>query len=400
MLQASQIGLTLLFPAVALWLARRVRVASWVGPVILCYLFGIMMANGQLMSNAILRTVSQAAPLQGWAMKFELAEALAFVGVAFSIPMLLFSADFLGWLKVAPRILISFVLMVVSVIVMAAGALWLWGDTIPEAWKVSAMLLGLYTGGSPNLSAIGLALGVKKSYFVLVNGMDVILGGAWFLFLLSGAKRFCLLFLPAYKSDDEAQAQRDEEKAAALEETVPTHAMLKGIAASVGIAILIVACAVGLSFVLHKKIAIATVVLVLTTLGIAVSFVPRLRRFHGSYDAGNYMLLSFCVAIGTMTDVKLLLNTQPKLLAYIALVMFGAIFLHFALAALLRLDADTVLITSTAGIYGAPFVVPVANALGNRQLIVSGLMTSLVGYALGNYLGLLMGQVFRWMVGV
>jgi uncharacterized membrane protein len=61
--------------------------------------------------------------------------------------------------------------------------------------------------------------------------------------------------------------------------------------------------------------------------------------------------------------------------------------LHFFLASLFKIDTDTILITSTAGIFGPPFVGPIAKALKNEEIIVSGITTGLVGYALGNYLG-------------
>ena len=58
-----------------------------------------------------------------------------------------------------------------------------------------------------------------------------------------------------------------------------------------------------------------------------------------------------------------------------------------------KVDVDTAIITSTASIYGAPFIIPVADAIKNREVIVSGLTTSMVGYAVGNYLGIIMGKI-------
>ncbi len=55
---------------------------------------------------------------------------------------------------------------------------------------------------------------------------------------------------------------------------------------------------------------------------------------------------------------------------------------------LLRLDRDTVLITSTAAIYGPAFVGSVAVALKNKEIVFSGIAASLIGIAAGNYLGL------------
>ena len=68
--------------------------------------------------------------------------------------------------------------------------------------------------------------------------------------------------------------------------------------------------------------------------------------------------------------------------------MFGSVMLHMLLGWIFRVDADTLLVTSTAAIYGPPFVPPLCEALKNRHLLISGLTTGLVGYAVGTQLGL------------
>jgi uncharacterized membrane protein len=42
-----------------------------------------------------------------------------------------------------------------------------------------------------------------------------------------------------------------------------------------------------------------------------------------------------------------------------------------------------------------PFVPAVASALKNREIILPGLIIGLVGYAVGNYLGVLMGLLIK-----
>ena len=54
----------------------------------------------------------------------------------------------------------------------------------------------------------------------------------------------------------------------------------------------------------------------------------------------------------------------------------------------MRIDRDTVLITSTASIFGPAFVGQIAQVLGNRHIVFGGMATGLVGYAIGNYLGI------------
>jgi uncharacterized membrane protein len=43
----------------------------------------------------------------------------------------------------------------------------LFHNNINDADKVSGMLVGLYTGGTPNLMAIGIALGINSSLQIL-----------------------------------------------------------------------------------------------------------------------------------------------------------------------------------------------------------------------------------------
>ncbi|HAX40892.1 MAG TPA: hypothetical protein DCY10_08470, partial [Clostridiales bacterium] len=76
------------------------------------------------------------------------------------------------------------------------------------------------------------------------------------------------------------------------------------------------------------------------------------------------------------------------LLAMFATAQFGAILLHLLFCKVFKIDSDTALITSTAGIYGPAFIVPVADAMKNREVVLPGLICGIIGYALGNYLGI------------
>ena len=112
------------------------------------------------------------------------------------------------------------------------------------------------------------------------------------------------------------------------------------------------------------------------------------RRGFGSGDLGQYLLLVFCVAVGTTSDFRQLDLSSLALVGFVALVMFGSVALHLLAAFVLRLDRDTVIITSTAAIFGPAFVGPVALSLRNREMMISGVASGLVGFAVGNYLGL------------
>jgi uncharacterized membrane protein len=58
------------------------------------------------------------------------------------------------------------------------------------------------------------------------------------------------------------------------------------------------------------------------------------------------------------------------------------------LCRLFRIDTDTFLITSVAAIMSPAFVPMVARSLKNPTVLMSGMATGILGFAIGNYLGI------------
>ena len=77
----------------------------------------------------------------------------------------------------------------------------------------------------------------------------------------------------------------------------------------------------------------------------------------------------------------------------VAFVVFGSLILHLILAAIFKISVDDFLITTTALVYSPPFVPVVAGALKNKEIIITGLTVGIIGYAIGNYIGIFIGQI-------
>lgn len=368
--ESLQLLLFVGFPGVSLWLARRFKFFEALSPVVICYGFGIFLGNLTFL------------PLSR-----ELARSVAELAVPIALPLLLFSSDFKGWLRLARKTVLSFSLACVSVMISSAWVAFLFADITPQAWKVAGMLVGVYTGGTPNMSAIGLSLNVKEELFVLLNGADVIVSSIYLLFLMTAAPRVLRFFLPSF-----AQSKKRCGKLPLVSTALgdlPFKERARNSFASLALSLFCVGAAAGLSFFFAGQVSTVFVVLSITTLGVGLSFVPGVRQLKGSYELGEYLLLIFCVAVGTLASVQELASASATLLAHVALVVAGSVLLHLLLAFLFQIDVDTVIITSTAAVFGPAFVGPIANVLKNREIVVSGLTTGLMGYAVGNYLGLL-----------
>lgn len=355
---------TLLFPAAAILGARRWRFLHAISPVVMCYSVGIIVAN-----------------VPGLPVERPVAEGLGQAMVLLAIPLVLFSADFVAWLRKAPDALGGYALAIVAVVTVNIGTALALQNTVPEVAKVAGMVTGVYTGGTPNMNAIGLALDVQRETFVLLNAADVLLGALYFLFLMTLGPRFfrAVLRAPAaVRPEDFADPfEPDGRSVGPLQVVVGLLAAIVGVGASVGLA-----------FLLRGRLDPTIVVLGITSTGILGSRIAPLRNLPGTYATGQYMLLVFCVAIGQLARVEELIAAMSGVLAYVAIVLVGAVALHVLLARLFRIDSDTAMMTSVAAVFGPPFVGPIAGVMNNRSVVVTGMTTGVLGLALGNYLGL------------
>ena len=85
---------------------------------------------------------------------------------------------------------------------------------------------------------------------------------------------------------------------------------------------------------------------------------------------------------------KIDLAGSLSIMGYITIIVFGSLLLHTIFAKIFKIDADTMVITSVTYINSPPFVPMIAASMRNKNVLLPGLTIGIVGYALGNYLGL------------
>ena len=296
-----------------------------------------------------------------------------------AIPLLLFSADLRQWFAHAGSTVLSFGLCALAGTISALLLTFLCGSNIDEVSQVAGMLVGVYTGGTPNMQAIGFALGASEERFILLNAADLMWSGVYLIFLTTLAKKWLGMFLPKYQFQT-ANAEATIDKKNHNWRTV-IQAILLGV--------LVVGLSLGATWLIFGNFkAVAFVILMLTSLSVLASFYSPIRELPGSFEAGEYLLLVFCVAIGMQSDFRELFSNGGFIVLFTGLVMIGSVLLHYLLSWLFGIDRDTTMITSTAAIFGPAFVGQIASVLSNREIIFAGVATGLVGYAFGNYLGL------------
>jgi len=368
----------LLFPVVAIWLAGRYALFNKLGAVVICYIAGIILGNIGMMPAGI-------AALQN---------PLMLVTISLALPLMFFSIDVRRWSRLAGKSLLSFMLQILSILIVATLGFFVFRGWVgEETWKLAGMFVGVYTGGTVNLGAIATALRTDQTLYLAAHTSDVIVSSVYLLFLMTVGQRLFLRFLPAFRpaetASPEAEFEFDSYTGIFAKKTfVPLLGAL-------GLAVLIFVAG-GLSFlVFTEDVAFVTAILTISTLGIVFSFVPAIRKIAMTYQAGNYFILIFCLVVSSMADFNRLVSTAPIMIAYVTFTVFACLMLHAALAALFKIDADTVIITSVAGICSPPLVPMVATALKNKEIVLSGVITGIIGWVVGTYLGITLSYLLR-----
>ncbi len=410
--------LYLVFPVFVILLCRRWSFFNKLGAIVMAYAFGLLFGNIGILPHgsddytmykqgraAIPRTELNTLIDDGLLMEDErfvnqiasTQDLIMTIVVPLALPMLLFSLKIRKWFRYAGTGFLSMVLALISVIVIDVAGYFIFRDSVQDSGKVAGMLIGIYTGGTPNVASIKAALNVDNELFLMTHTSDLVIGAVVIIFFITLAPRLFGLFLPKFKYKgvdlDPAKAAREAESVEDYSKLVGKGA-LKNIMKAIGVGIIIFALAGGISMLGPAESQMMIVILGVTTLGILASLIPAVNRISNSFQAGMYLILIFSFVVSSMADLSRFFTIEyVNIVLFVAFVVFGSLIFHFILSAIFRVNVDDFLITTTALVYSPPFVPVVAGALKNKEIIITGLTVGVIGYAIGNYIGITLGGI-------
>jgi uncharacterized membrane protein len=365
----------LIFPAMVIYLTLKYKIFRNIGAVLLCYLAGMILGNSGILPQSI-------TPLQ-----VSLSEA----AVALSLPLLLFSLDVKKWFKIAGKAMISMTMALVAVVSVSTFAFFtLKNNGMENAHQLAGMATGVYSGGTPNLAAIKSALNIDSSTYLLFHTYDTVFSLIYIFLIVSVGQRFFHTFLPKFNHAAHKIMSTDSEETESIDDYrgLFRFAVLLPLLAAVGLSGLIIVLSLKFSSLFPVEQSSAVTILSITTLSIAASFIPAVRNIKKTFPVGMYIIYIFCFVVASMTDLKSMVHIDYTILIFVFVSIFGSMALHALFSKFLKIDADTFLVTSVSAICSPPFVPVVAGALKNPAVLLSGITTGIIGYALGNYLGI------------
>jgi len=406
-------------PVIIIYLEGKYKIVKKIGAVLICYALGVVLGNIgiipkssaeyiELLKGAVSLPFDQMNELVASGQLSEgdklrnivsfLQDQFASISIMLCLPLILFSLDVKKWLSVAKEAFTSLAIGLFSVLVMIFIGWWIFKGSIDDIWKVSGLLVGVYTGGTPNMAGIKLALEVSQEVYILTHTYEMLLGAIYLVFIFSVGQKVFLWFLPPFKK---AETHGIDVGEVDMHEEMESYdgffkkEIFRPLLAAFGLSVVILGISFGVSTLIPGEFSAAATVIMVTSFGIACSFIPRIKNIKKTFQLGMYLILIFCLAVSSMADISKLANISLDLFYYVGFAMFGSHILHAVIAKFFKIDADTVIISGSALICSPPFVPVVAGALKNREVILTGMVVGIAGYAIGNYLGVAVGYLLK-----
>ena len=164
-----------------------------------------------------------------------------------------------------------------------------------------------------------------------------------------------------------------------------------------GVTLVVVGLSAGVAVGLSKLIPgtfMMWFILAATTFSIAASFIKPVRKIKYSYEAGMYLIYIFSIVVASMANVRAMdFSGALYIVGFLLFMEVVSLTLQLLTAKVFKVDADTAVIASVTYINSPPFVPMIAASMNNKRVLAPGLAIGVIGYAVGNYLGVLICNI-------
>lgn len=304
------------------------------------------------------------------------------VGVPLAVALYLLKADIVGIAREGGSVLIAFIAGVIGVVAGAfVGALFF--DLGVEEAALAAVFSATYSGGSLNFAAVAEALSFRdEALLAAAVAVDNVMGIGFFAFLsLAGGA-------VAFRRGFAARAEQltEENQSGSSVSDVPRF---DGGDFAFTIFVAAFICALGglvANLVGYSQYRI----LFITTFAISFAAIakPLWPRLGGAEVLATVFMYAFFVMLGAGAGVREMLDAPVMILPFVLLIFvthFGAVLLA---AKLFKLNYGEIIVASGACIGGPPIAIAYAVLFGWRSLAGPAIGVGVLGYALGNFVGI------------
>jgi len=376
--------------AAAIHLEQRYRWAASIGSITLILLAGLAFSNIGLIPYST-PTFS----------------AIGSVILPCAIPLFLFKLDIKKILRDSGKMLIVFHISAVGTVIGC-----FLGYLVFQSYENTSAICNIAAaagvGGTVNAIAMGNVFqhpeGLLEAYLVVGN---LTCGFMILLFKILHNSSFIKKFLPrphtdAYENSGNAEELAAQNKTAAAAFWGGKEVGLKDIATALAAAFLIV----GISNIIANWVVSLNpptfiaqtfgsiyLVMTLVTAFCATVFSKFFGNIKGSMELGNIGLLAWFFTIGCSGNIVEILKGSAVTFCIICIVITVNLIVSVIGAKFVKGTWEDAVCACTATIGGPPTAAAVAVAFNWSELVVPGMLVGLWGYLIGNYTGVLVGNI-------
>jgi uncharacterized membrane protein len=223
------------------------------------------------------------------------------------------------------------------------------------------------------------------------------------LLVLAGTR----LFLRLYPHPHSTEAGDQESQSLAAAHWRPRAISLLDVAKCLAFAVVVAAVSHKLAAAIGRVplpplvgAVVANPFVLITFLSVAAAtlFHKRMEKIGGSEELGAYLLYTFFFVIGLPADLVAVVTKVPVMFSFCLVIAVVNLAVTLALGKLLGMNLEELLMCVNATLGGAPSAAAMAIAKGWSKLVLPGLLVGIWGYAIGTFLGVLVGELLRaWM---
>jgi len=360
-----------MIPVFFVWLERKTKwkVFNFLPAIIWIFLMPIALSN----LDIIPRSTPIYDSFKSWAVPMVIVLMLLDINVRES-------------LRVAWRGVGVLVLGAVGIVVGAGVAFYMFRRGLgPDAWSGFGALAGSWIGGTGNLAAVAEGLQTPAEMVGIVVVVDNFVYLPYFP-LIIGCKRWAEQF-NRFSRVSQAQVRHIAESVQEVEKK-SREVHFRDLLMLLGWGFTAILAARALATVMPAFPPVLTentwAMLLVTTFGIGLSASP-LRKVSGSEPLAMTLIYIYMTMLGASADLRNLGGAVWFLAAGGICIVVHLIFVMLA-ARLFRVDVSMAAIASVASVGGAASA-PVAASFHREELVPVSIMLALLGYGLGNYLG-------------
>ncbi len=309
---------------------------------------------------------------------------------AFAVPMfivlMLLDINIREVLKVAWRGAGVMVLGAIGIVVGAVLSFYMFKSGLPEdTWRGYGALAGSWIGGTGNLAAVADSLETPGEMVGMVVLVDNFVYVVYFPIILT-CKRWASSFNRFTRVSQKDIDHIAEATASVEKKTHELH--FKDVLTLLGFGFLAILAAELVAGVIPELPPVLTertwAILLVTTFGIALSGTP-LKNVPGTEPLSMSLVYIYMTMMGAQADLRNIGGAQWFLIAGFVCILVHFIFIVIG-ARLFRIDVSMAAVSSVSAVGGAASA-PVAAGYHREELVPISIMLALIGYGLGNYLG-------------